>query len=299
MSEVSRFPDGFRILQGTREYITYIEHSSLRIWPSDVEAHYDNHLHSAVEIILPNRGESVYYTDGSTYRVQPGEILILPPEFPHSLTEGKETLRYLLLFEPEPLAALRDMSLVGEVLKRPIYLTVASPLLEPAHEILKRVIDCYESKQPLWNAECYSYLQQLYVLIGREYLKTEHKDSASKHMIDPVIMNSAVTYISEHYQEPISLNDVATFIGYSRCYFSRTFRSFSGASFTDYLASKRMTAATDMLLHTRKSVHDIALESGFGSVSSFHRIFQERQRCSPTRFRALYGTEGDVAVDAE
>ena len=34
---------------------------------------------------------------------------------------------------------------------------------------------------------------------------------------------------------------------------------------------------------------DIALESGFGSVSSFNRIFQEYKNCSPTRFRALYG----------
>ena len=78
-SEISRFPEGFRILQGTREYITYIEHSSLRVWPSDVAAHYDSHLHSAVEIILPHRGEAVYVTEAGTYRVQPGEILIIPP----------------------------------------------------------------------------------------------------------------------------------------------------------------------------------------------------------------------------
>ena len=28
----SRFPDGFRILKGNQEYVTYIEHSSLRVW---------------------------------------------------------------------------------------------------------------------------------------------------------------------------------------------------------------------------------------------------------------------------
>ena len=28
----SRFPDGFRIMQGQQEYVTYIEHSSLRVW---------------------------------------------------------------------------------------------------------------------------------------------------------------------------------------------------------------------------------------------------------------------------
>ena len=32
----SRFPDGFRILQGKQEYVTYIDHSSVRVWYSEV-----------------------------------------------------------------------------------------------------------------------------------------------------------------------------------------------------------------------------------------------------------------------
>ncbi len=288
-SEISRFPEGFRILQGTREYITYIEHSSLRVWPSDVAAHYDSHLHSAVEIILPHRGEAIYVTEAGTYRVQPGEILIIPPECPHELTENSETLRYLLLFEPDPLFTLRDMPSTEAVLHQPLYLTVASPQLHEAQDLLSQVIEIYERKEPLWNSECYAVLLKLFVLLGREYLKTIKPAKTSRHMIDPVIMNSAVTYISEHYKEPISLNDVASFIGYSRCYFSRTFSKFAGSSFSEYLTAKRMNAAADMLLHTRKSIRSIAQDAGFGSVSSFNRIFQEYKNCSPTRFRALYG----------
>ena len=49
----SRFPDGFRIMQGKQEYVTYIEHSSLRIWYSETPWHFEAHCHSAVEIIMP------------------------------------------------------------------------------------------------------------------------------------------------------------------------------------------------------------------------------------------------------
>ena len=74
----SRFPDGFRILQGRQEYITYMEHSSIRVWTSDVAAHYDLHSHSAIEVILPDRGEAAYQVQEEAYHVRPGEVLILP-----------------------------------------------------------------------------------------------------------------------------------------------------------------------------------------------------------------------------
>ncbi len=287
----SRFPDGFRILQGTREYITYIEHSSLRVWASDVAAHYDNHMHSAVEIIVPHRGTSVYYTADNVYNVRPGELLILPPNCPHALTEAEDTMRYLLLFEPDPLFTFRDMSGIRDAMTRPIYLKQDSPCVSQANDLLMLTVNCYFRKEPLWNAECYSYLLKLYVLLGREYLKLDQQERVSRRTIDPVIMNSAMTFINQHYREDIALQDVAAFIGYSRCYFSRMFHSFAGTSFSEYLTGKRLNRATELLLHTEKNVRDIARDAGFGSVGSFNRIFREKKNCSPTRFRAIYSDE--------
>ena len=165
--ERSRFPDGFRILQGRQEYITYMEHSSIRIWASDVATHYDYHCHSAVEVILPDRGESVYQTQEEVYRVKPGEVLILPSGCMHSLTESPETKRYLLLFEPNPLMNLRDISSISAMMQQPIYLAADSELADGAKQILYQVVTCYFQKEPLWNTVCYSYLLQLYALLGR------------------------------------------------------------------------------------------------------------------------------------
>ena len=65
----NKFPDGFRILQGKQEYITYLDHSSIRIWPSETAAHFDQHTHSAIEIIMPQQGASVYHMLDAVYRV--------------------------------------------------------------------------------------------------------------------------------------------------------------------------------------------------------------------------------------
>ena len=48
----SRYEDGFRVLRGTREFVTYPEDASIRVWYSDVAWRYDMHLHSAVEIVV-------------------------------------------------------------------------------------------------------------------------------------------------------------------------------------------------------------------------------------------------------
>ena len=295
--ERSRFPDGFRILQGRQEYITYMEHSSIRIWASDVATHYDYHCHSAVEVILPDRGESVYQTQEEVYRVKPGEVLILPSGCMHSLTESPETKRYLLLFESNPLMNLRDISSISAMMQQPIYLTADSELADGAKQILYQVVTCYFQKEPLWNTVCYSYLLQLYALLGRHYLEIAGPQHPSRHSIDPAIMNSAITFINEHYMDEMSLEDAALFAGFSKYYFSRMFKQFSGISFSEYLTRKRLNVATDLLVRTDQSIREIALASGFGSMATFNRIFRAQKNCTPSQYRAIYSMALTPPID--
>ena len=72
----ARFPDGFRVMQGQQEFITYPDHSSIRVWPSDQSGHFEAHVHSAVEIIMPSHGVSVVRLPDREYRVKADEILI-------------------------------------------------------------------------------------------------------------------------------------------------------------------------------------------------------------------------------
>lgn len=288
--EQSRFPDGFRILQGKQEYITYMDHSSIRIWPSDVAAHFEYHMHSAVEIILPHRGISVYRLQDAEYRVRPGEILILPPGCVHDLTERAKTLRYLILFEPNPLLSLRDIPGIRAVLQEPVYLHGETELQRQVSDLLMQVVNCYFKKEPMWNTRCYAYLLQVYAALGQHYLQmTPAGDPWGDCNIDPAIMNSAITFINEHYMEEMPLERVAEFAGFSKCYFSRVFKQFSGQTFSDYLISKRIGAAMDLLINTRRPIREICDAVGFGSMATFNRVFRQNKSCTPSQFRAIYG----------
>jgi len=286
----SRFPDGFRILKGKQEYVTYIEHSSLRIWYSETPWSFDSHYHSAVEIIVPLKGEVIYKVDESTYRVQSNEVLIVPPNWVHSLEMHEGSARYLLLFEPDSIFGMRDMQLIEKLLKAPIYLTGQSEAQESIRALLLQTVSCYERREFLWNTLCYSYLLQMYARLGQFNMSREQRQIELKsQLIDPEIVDSARLYIDQNYMRDISLSDVSSFTGFSKCYFSRVFKQQLGMSFSEYLRRKRITMAEELLIHSRQPIQEIAMRAGFGSVATFNRVFRDAKRCTPSRFREIYG----------
>ena len=286
----SRFPDGFRILKGKQEYVTYIDHSSLRLWYSETPWHYESHCHSAVEVIMPIRGEVIYTVENETYRVQSDEVLIVPPNWTHDLVMHEGSARYLLLFEPDNLFSMRDMQLIEGTLKAPIYLTGQSDGRDSVRSLLTQVINCYERREFLWNSMCYSYLLQMYVRLGQSNMNQElRRYDARTQRIDPEIVDSARLYIDQNFTQDITLGDVSAFTGFSRCYFSRMFKQQLGQSFSEYLRGKRVALAEELLIHSRQPIQEIAASAGFGSVATFNRVFREAKNCTPSHFREIYG----------
>ena len=284
----SRYPEGFRIMRGKQEYVTYIEHSSLRIWYSETPWSFESHCHSAVEIIVPVVGEVIYELPARTYRVQADEVLIVPPNCMHYLTMAEGSARYLLLFEPDSVFGMRDMQLIDDLLRAPVYLTAQPTLQKTVRELLLQCVNCYERREFLWNSLCYSYLMQMYVRLGQNYVAQSPMVEPDSHQIDPEIVDSARLYIDQNYKKAISLEDVSAFTGFSKYYFSRVFKRQTGVSFSEYLRQKRVSMAESLLIHSRRSIQDIAIDSGFGSVASFNRAFREARSCTPSKYREIY-----------
>ena len=75
-------------------------------------------------------------------------------------------------------------------------------------------------------------------------------------------MYGVIKYIEEHIQEKITLEDVASFAGYSKWYFCSLFRRFTGESFIEYVNERKMQyAAIDIL--SGETVTEVAFKYGF------------------------------------
>jgi AraC-like DNA-binding protein len=108
-------------------------------------------------------------------------------------------------------------------------------------------------------------------------------------------VRAAATCVRERYHEPISLADVAIAAGVSGAHLARAWRQEIGCSVGDVLRMLRLAEARRLLADANRTVLDVALRCGFGSVEHFHRTFRAHQGSSPDAWRRSLTDEGTSA----
>ena len=95
----------------------------------------------------------------------------------------------------------------------------------------------------------------------------------------------ALSYIQQHFSDPISLTSVAEEMGVSPAYLSTVFHREIGASYSRTLLKFRMEEAARQLIQTNQKVQQIAQNVGFFSAKHFTHVFHEYYHYSPVEFR--------------
>lgn len=101
-------------------------------------------------------------------------------------------------------------------------------------------------------------------------------------------IRKAYEYMNQHYQDPISLSEVAKAINMPESSFSRFIKKRTGRTFTDSLNDIRLGHASRMLINTTDTIAEIAFKCGFNNISNFNRIFKRRKNTTPKHFRENY-----------
>jgi AraC family transcriptional regulator len=97
----------------------------------------------------------------------------------------------------------------------------------------------------------------------------------------------AIATMWDHYNEPLSLAEMADTAILSRFYFSRVFRSITGTSPGRFLTAIRLYKAKNLLLESSLSVTNISYNVGYNSPGTFTSRFTRSVNMSPTRYRWL------------
>lgn len=96
---------------------------------------------------------------------------------------------------------------------------------------------------------------------------------------DPKIQN-ILAYINQHLAETLSVDALAAHAYMSKFYLMRKFKADTGYGIHQYIRSKRLLLARD-LLKTDLPITQISAEVGFADYSTFSRAFKEMFQCSP------------------
>lgn len=289
------FASGFRVKQGNHEFVTYPENTSIRIWPGRVADDYEQHFHSAVEVILPLKGEVLVTTTEGEYHVRAGEVMIIPAGSNHSLHMGEGSERELLLYELNGAFTLKEFGAIRQMMAKPIYIDQEMACSEQVRALFFEMIRVHRSGAMLRNLYNYAQLLEIYAILGEEYLKTSATPSElnalNRQLSGEDAFNRALDYLNKNYMEDISLDSLAAYAGFSRYTLSRMFRQHTGSTFTQYLSKRRVDMAMELLASTRVPITQVALQCGFNSIATFNRVFRDVKGCTPTQYRVIYGAD--------
>lgn len=92
-------------------------------------------------------------------------------------------------------------------------------------------------------------------------------------------------FVAENFRTDIDATDVANFADIHPKYAMTIFRKSTGMTLNEYITLLRLSYSQALLIDGAATILDIALESGFGSLSAFSQSFRKITGQSPSEFR--------------
>ncbi|MGD9926575.1 MAG: helix-turn-helix transcriptional regulator [Sphaerochaeta sp.] len=248
------------------------------------------HFHTYWEVYILFDDTAGHVIEGEYFSLQRGDLVLLKPGLLHKSTyeeHAKPKARLVIGFriEEHPKGFERQterlLSLFGE--KIPIF-RFDGQIQEEIHRLLNRIYQL-GTEQPA-NAEMMihqSFMELLWVLYTHkrqnQYVKQASTNSVSEKIY------AITSYMHIHFDERLTLPEIAKMFSISPYYLSRQFKLVTGAGFVTYLQMIRIRHAQNDLLYSKKPIQQICEESGFPSFSQFNRVFHQYCEMSPSAFR--------------
>lgn len=98
-------------------------------------------------------------------------------------------------------------------------------------------------------------------------------------------INTVFNYIKQNAASTILLEQAAASVHLTTGAFCKFFKRMTGKTFSDYVNEIRIGNACNLMVHTDKTIAQIAIESGFENQTYFNRIFLKKKNCTPKQFR--------------
>ncbi|UGU16606.1 AraC family transcriptional regulator [Sinomicrobium kalidii] len=250
------------------------------------------HYHPEFELVYIARGRGTVYVGDHIGPYQPGNVFLIGAHLPHmfetSFTgeEGEEEISeaYVIHFSEEFIRGFYrntiEFGYVSSLINHAVTGLFFPAPGKKTHKTFKKTTGSNIQENTL------HFLRMLYLLHQKE----------KEHMASPAWikqfdsgdkkLNRILQYIMLHFQEELSLSEIASRAGMNKTAFCRYFKMKTGKSFVEFLNDLRVSFACKSLMekNASRSISDVCYASGFNSLSYFHRIFKRSKGVSPSTY---------------
>ncbi|MNZ92476.1 HTH-type transcriptional activator RhaS [compost metagenome] len=127
-----------------------------------------------------------------------------------------------------------------------------------------------------------SRFMELVVYLSRQY------DSLEVGMHSHILhLANVISYMDDHYLEPVSLEEIALHSDISVRHLNRIFRTYYQTTPISYLQHLRMEHACMLLKKTNLPITEVSYNSGFNDSNYFARQFKKAYGMTPKAFRKI------------
>ena len=226
-------------------------------------------------------GSGVLDYNGKEYQVAAGDCVFISCKNPYSHRTS------------EDLWALDWVHFYGDNIL-PIYLKYVErggqPVFHPdglneAKGIFTRLRDVAYSSDYIRDIrinECLSGLLTFLMSFSWQPEKAKNRDNAGSRIF------ALKDYLDTHYQEKITLDQMAEMFLINKYTLSRDFKEQFGTSIINYLLMVRITHAKQLLRFTDETVEEVGVNCGITPLYYFSRIFKQIEGISPLDYRAKW-----------
>ena len=284
------------ILNGIVETVSFNNVSSVRIYHNRETDDYPIHWHTAMEIIMPYENTYEVIIGNDTIVLGEKDILIIPPGELHMLKAPDTGSRMIMMVDYSLLCNLKGMdSLLHNlhpymIIRKENNDEIRDELAVVLRNYMLEIESEYFGTAPYFEARIYSLLISFFVDLGRESNNQERRfgnfTTNKQHEYVQKFM-TVCNYINEHCTEEVTVDELADIAGFSKFHFARLFKQFTNVSYYDYLTRKRIEHAETLLITPDISITEVAMQSGFNSLSTFNRVFKNLKNCTPSEYKGL------------
>ena len=256
------------------------------------------HCHDYFEFYIHVRGGEYMGVDNQLFLLKPNQVFILPPFCMHGLSCTNEMHNYeraYLNLSPEVMRVLS----CGQIDLDQFFRSQASggvctyQLTDPdAKQFvawIRRIRENQENESFENDAyhrfQNYTLMMNLMTLLCRTTRRTAPVEGEA---FGSGIIQEILSYINNHYTQPIRIENLARSFGVSVSWLSHEFARFTNRSVYDYILYRRVTLARRQMLGG-ESLNTIAYQCGFNDYSNFLRTFSRVVGMSPNQYRKQLG----------
>lgn len=254
-----------------------------------IKDQFPSHRHDYLEFSLVIEGFGTEMINGKNHKMEPGTFTFILPYQIHKISADKEStlVLYNCMFDLALLhhIGLQDALINSEDLFLDPFIKIDAQDFLEMRNILEEMLEEYTQNKLYKDILIKAKLAEIMVIFERLRRRQNSSAATSKKATKKGIIWDVIQYIHIHYQDDITLSNLAIKFHVSVPYLSELFKEHVGQNFVHFLHEVRIRHACSLLTSTTIPVTDIALEVGYRSFQTFSRVFRDQKKVSPTAYR--------------